>query len=82
MEGIKIEIGERERRRGGDDVSRNVSPPTTNGRTGDEVDYGVAHTLGISVKLNPKYFLIVVCKGEEGRKENLSHLIDELIIHQ
>jgi hypothetical protein len=42
MEGIKIEIGERERRRGGDDVSRNVSPPTT--ATGDEVDYGVAHT--------------------------------------
>lgn len=37
MEGIKIEIGERERRRRGGDVSRNVSPPTTttaNGRRG------------------------------------------------
>jgi hypothetical protein len=27
------------------------------------------HTLGMSVKLNPKYFLIV--QREEGRKENL-----------
>lgn len=83
MEGIKIEIGERERRRRGGDVSRNVSPPTTttaNGRRGRL--RCCTHTLGISVKLNPKYFLIVVCKGEEGRKENLSHLIDELIIHQ
>jgi hypothetical protein len=57
----------REREKRGDDVSRNVSPPTT--ATGDEVDYGVAHTRGISVKLNPKYFLIV--QREEGRKENL-----------
>lgn len=30
------------------------------------------HTLGISVKLNPKYFLIVLCKGGKWRKEGES----------
>jgi hypothetical protein len=68
MEGIKIEIGERERR-GGDDVSRNVSPPTT---TGDEVDYGVAHTRSTRHEREIESEIFSHCvQREEGRKENL-----------